>query len=84
MPQGNQRTYYNAALYRIKAKISAGYNTRKFHAGAEFSAIGSSHQQSNGLVQTKAARTYFQVFIGYRFNAPKILIKSTDKVNDML
>ncbi len=84
MPQGNQRTYYNAALYRINAKISAGYNTRKFHAGAEFSAIGSSYQQSNGLVQTKAARTYFQVFIGYRFNAPKILIKSTDKVNDML
>ena len=84
MPEENLRTYYTSPLYRINAKISAGYNTRKFHAGAEFAAIGSSHKQRTGLVQTKAMRTYFQVFVGYRFNAPKILIKSTNKINDLL
>ncbi len=84
LPNKDLRTYYTAPLYRINAKISAGYNSRKFHAGVEFSAIGSSHKQSDGLVQTKAARTFFQIFAGYRFNAPKLLIKSTNTVNDLL
>lgn len=83
MPDENLRSYYTSPLYRINAKFSAGYNTRKFHAGIEYSAIRSFNKQSMGLVQTKASRTYFQIFIGYRFDAPKILITRTDLLNNI-
>jgi hypothetical protein len=76
-------TKMNDPVFRMHEKLGIGYNTRRIFTGAELSMVQSTHKQGNTSVQDKAKRTYFQVFVGYRFNAPKILKRETDAVKTL-
>jgi hypothetical protein len=82
-PDGNVTSNYTDPLLQLQEKIGLGYNSKKLYAGAEFSASQMTHNQNNTSVQINAARIYFQVFVGYRFNAPKFLKHETDVVKDL-
>jgi hypothetical protein len=83
MPEENIKTKETDPLFRIQERAGIGYNSRKFFGGAEVFMSQSSHQESNDIVQIKASRAYFQVFAGYRFNAPKFLKHETDVVKGL-
>jgi hypothetical protein len=76
--EGDVTTKYNDLLFRSQEKIALGYNSRKLFTGIEASLAQSTHNQGNTSVQNESFRTYFQVFIGYRFRAPKFIKHETD------
>ena len=82
-PDENVTTKYTDPLYELKETIGMGYNSKKFYTGAEFSGVQMSHNENNSSVNTKATRVYFQVFVGYRFNAPKFLKHEADVVKSL-
>ena len=83
-PDGNVMSNYTDPLFQLQEKIGLGYNSKQFYAGAEFSASQMTHDQNNTSVQTNATRIYFQVFVGYRFNAPRFLKHQADVVKDLV
>ncbi len=82
-PDGNVTSNYTDHLLQLQEKIGLGYNSKKFYSGAEFYVSQMTHNQNNTSVQTNATRIYFQLFVGYRFNAPKFLKHETDVVKDL-
>lgn len=80
MPDDDIKTRETDPLFRMQERVGIGYNSRKFFAGAEIFMTQSSHSESNKAVQIQASRAYFQVFAGYRFNAPAFLKRETDVV----
>jgi len=79
-PDGNDETKYTDPVFRMAEKGAIGYNSDHFFTGAEISLSQAWHKQNKTTVQTRAMRTYFQVFLGYRFNAPRFLKKETDTI----
>jgi hypothetical protein len=74
------KTNYTDPVFRLAEKAAIGYNSKKFFTGAEISLSQASHVQNNSSVQTSATRAYFQVFLGYRFNAPSFIKRETDLI----
>jgi hypothetical protein len=83
MPTEELHDKHTDPLFRAQERIGFGYNSRKFFAGAELYSSQSTYSESNNAVQVSAMRTSFQVFAGYRFNAPKFLKHETDVVKNM-
>lgn len=82
-PDENVTTIYTNPLFRLQENAGIGYNSRKFYSGAELSLAQSTHNQKNASVQERAIRIFFQVFVGYRFSAPKFLKQETDVVKNL-
>jgi hypothetical protein len=80
--EGNVTTKYTDPLFHFKEKIAFGYNSRKLFTGVETSFAQSIHNQNNASISEKAIRTYFQVFIGYRFTAPWFVRHETDMIKE--
>jgi hypothetical protein len=80
MPGEEIKTRETDPLFRLQERVGIGYNSRKFFGGAEVFLSQSSHSENNNTVQIQSSRAYFQVFAGYRFNAPKFLKHETDVV----
>jgi hypothetical protein len=81
-PDENLITRYNNPQFRIMEKAAIGYNTPRFFAGGELSLMQSSYKETNNLVQNRAKRVYYQVFVGYRFQSPKFLKRQVDVVKE--
>lgn len=77
---GNVNSSYNDLVFRSREKIGLGYNSRKLFAGGEFSIANSFRNMNHSNVQVEATRIYFQVFVGYRFTAPRFIRHETDVV----
>jgi hypothetical protein len=80
IPPDEQKDKYTDPLIRMQERIGIGYNSKKFFSGVELFSSQSSHSETNNIVNVTAMRTSFQVFAGYRFNAPKFLKHETDVV----
>jgi hypothetical protein len=79
-PEGEIDIKNTDPVFSMIEKAAVGYNHNRFYTGAEISLSQAWHKQNKTTVQTKASRTYFQVFLGYRFNAPRFLKKETDTI----
>jgi hypothetical protein len=77
---GETVTKYTDPVFRISEKAGVGYSNNKFFTGAEISLSQAFHKQNSTTVQTKALKSYLQVYFGYRFNAPRFLKKETDAI----
>jgi hypothetical protein len=84
MPEGNLTTYYTDPLFRFQEKISMGYNSRKLFTGLETSFAQRIHNQADNTIHEKGIRTFFQVFIGYRFTAPWFIKHEADVVKGVV
>jgi hypothetical protein len=76
-PEEKIYTDYFSAVFRMQERAGVGYNSSKFFAGADISMVQSVRNDNTTAVQLNASRTYFQVFIGYRFTAPRFVKKNT-------
>ena len=75
---GESESKYTDPVFRIAEKGGIGYSNNKIFTGVEISLSQAFHKQNNTTVQTKALKSYLQVYFGYRFKAPRFLKKGTD------
>lgn len=76
-------TSYNDPVFRMIEKAAFGYNHNRFYTGAEISLNQAWQYHKSNSVKTRTERTYFQVFVGYRFNAPHFLKKKVKQVKNI-
>jgi hypothetical protein len=67
----------NDFILNLDSAFGIGFNSNRFFSGA-FVNFNASTRRDNTIIQFDTYRTYFQVFIGYRFKAPKFLNNSLD------
>jgi len=75
--QENKQTYTN---FIFDGRLNLGYNSDKIFTGMQFNVSGVSY---NKTPETNVAdsSTYFQLYFGYRFGAPKMLERLFDKIH---
>lgn len=80
-PQGNSLDRTSDPLFRGEAMGALGYNADRFFAGFQALGIFEKHDQHHTSTFLKHEAFSMQVFVGYRFDAPKILKKTLDTVH---
>lgn len=80
----NKTVNKNIPIGHISGQAGIGYNGRLFYAGAYWSGSNAGYKQKNATAVNTNSTLYYQVFVGYRFKAPKFLRKSYDDVMDFL
>lgn len=78
-PSGNIESTISNGVVRGFLHAGLGYNANRFFAGTELLYYQTFSKQTNNIEQV-FTRTAYQVFIGYRFNAPKFLKNTFDKI----
>ncbi len=68
--------HYNEPIFRLNEQVSIGANFKRFFTGVQLLASQTKESQGNNPITQKNYYTTFQVFAGYRFNAPKFLRKT--------
>lgn len=69
----------NNFILNLDSAVGIGFNSNRFFSGAYVN-FNASTRKNNAIIQFDTFRTYFQVFVGYRFKAPKFLKNSVDWV----
>ncbi len=67
------RTTLSGGVLRGQAHLGLGYNAGKFVAGGELLLQEDFASQLDGVVDMQFSRMGFQLFVGYRFQAPRFL-----------
>ncbi len=70
-------------LTELNFKGSIVYDKNNIYLGAHYSYLVLNHNVDRSSY-IKDNIPYFQLFVGYRFNAPKFVLKAADDVNDEL
>lgn len=84
LPDENVKTNYSNGVFRINGRSGIGYNSERFFGGAEIGAYQSFRNNNISTVTIATTGITYQIFIGYRFKAPKFLKKSVDKVEEII
>jgi hypothetical protein len=74
-PTGDIETTQSSGVLRGYLHAGLGYNGNRFVAGAEVLYYKTFSKQTSN-VEMVFTRSAFQIFIGYRFNAPNFIVKS--------
>ncbi|NHF60352.1 DUF4421 domain-containing protein [Flavobacteriaceae bacterium TP-CH-4] len=74
---------FSTGLAQVVLRTALGYNSEKFFTGLNFSAQVLEYEQEDNTVFDDAI-TFVELYIGYRFNAPKKWIKKADDFNRRL
>lgn len=69
--------------YATEFKLLLDYNTTRFFTGANIS-LNSLYPNINAGIEFKDQQLFFEVYLGYRFNAPARVVKTMDDVEDKL
>ncbi|MCF6297316.1 MAG: DUF4421 domain-containing protein [Flavobacteriaceae bacterium] len=73
----------NNFVFHLNAHFGLGYNSRKVYGGAFLKGI-TANRGKNSLIGFNTARGIFQLYIGYRFKAPKPLKEGFDWLEDQI
>lgn len=79
-PNNTEITKSSSPVFRWEGRAGLGYNSYKFFAGAYFKASDIQYKQENTTVVNGNIRAAYQVFVGYRFEAPRFFNKAYDKI----
>lgn len=71
-------TRQSNVIFRVDGNAGAGFNGKRFFAGAYFRYSGASFNQQRTTAVSKEANLSGQVFAGYRLQAPKWLASNVD------
>ncbi|MCF6306887.1 MAG: DUF4421 domain-containing protein [Flavobacteriaceae bacterium] len=82
---GNSNNNTNTAfVFSFKSGISAGYNGKKIFAGLGYDYSYSSEKFNENSTQIQPSKDQFNVYLGYRFKAPKQLRKPVEKIEEIV
>jgi len=80
MPSGEVTTKQSHGISRFAVFGAAGYDAKRFFVGGQLmKSTKSYNQKGESTIVTVNDRLVYQLFTGYRFNAPKFLKSSLDK-----
>lgn len=71
----------NSFVFHLNAQLGLGYNTERFYAGSYLKGIVVARGK-NSLMGFNTFRGVFQIYVGYRFKAPKFVKDSFDWMED--
>lgn len=77
---GKYKTESNNTIWRGEGQLAFGYNTKRIFAGIEANLGHESYRQGKSTSTISNDGLFFQVFAGYRFDAPKVLDNTIDNV----
>ncbi len=80
LPSGNDTGIHCYPIYRAEAQFALGYHSQRFFIGSQVVASWATYDQDKTSTIIINDRFTYQVFIGYRLNAPKVLKSLVDKV----
>ncbi|MCF6308577.1 MAG: DUF4421 domain-containing protein [Flavobacteriaceae bacterium] len=69
--------------FNFDGHLGLGYNSNQWFGGGFFRLLTTTRKETT-IVNYDTFRTHFQVFIGYRFGAPKFLEKQADWVEEKI
>ena len=69
-------------FFSFKTGTSIGYNGKKFYFGSELKYHAYSEDFNKNEISLQPSKIIFQVFLGYRFKAPKQVSKPLDYIED--
>ncbi len=72
----------NETFFALSSGISAGYNGKKYYFGAGFNYNVNSEKFNDDNINLQPITYNFNIFIGYRFKAPKQVSKPIDLIED--
>ena len=75
--QQKNETYTN---FIFEGRLNLGYNSDKIFTGMQFNINGVSYNK-NQETEVEDSNAYFQLYLGYRFGAPKMLERLFDKIH---
>lgn len=78
-PAGEETTHYTNAIFRADGACALGYNGKRFFAGTQLMISDEAYNQDKTISLIVSDRLTYQVFLGYRFNAPGFLKRSVNK-----
>ena len=81
-PEGDYSSSTDEPIYRLEAAGAIGYSSRRFFAGGQVVASWERYEQEGTTAVVVSDRLTYQVFIGYRFDAPGFLTGLTDRAKD--
>ena len=73
-------TESNNTIWRGEAQLAFGYNTKRIFAGLEANLGHEYYQHGKSTSTISNDGLFFQVFAGYRFDAPKIVDQTIDNL----
>lgn len=68
-------------LAQASALLALGYNSERFFAGINSRGMASNHQAADDVLMDDTV-SYATAFIGYRFDAPKFLVKGKERIEE--
>jgi hypothetical protein len=77
---GNVVTRRARPVFHWDGRAGLGYNNQRFFAGIYVGASAVGYREKNVAVAYNNVRAAYQLFVGYRFKAPKFLYKTYDDV----
>ncbi|MFV0377118.1 MAG: DUF4421 family protein [Mangrovibacterium sp.] len=75
---------YNNVIYHGTLGLTLGYDSKRFFWGFDLSASGETYNQGKAESVLTQTKTTLSFHLGYRFNPPKFLKKSADKINSVI
>ncbi len=79
---GNEISRNHTPAFRLDARTGLGYNAPRFFTGAYMNVISNASRQQHTAVINSDDRLIFRVFIGYRFRAPKFIVRKMDQLTE--
>ena len=73
---------YSRTFFSLETGATIGYNGNKFYFGSEFKYQAFSEMFDKKEISLQPSKIIFQVFLGYRFKAPKQVAKPLDYIED--
>ena len=73
LPSGNYTNIYRNPVYRLESQLAIGYNSQRVFIGSQIVASWSTYDQNKTSTIIVNNRLTYQIFLGYRFNAPNVL-----------
>lgn len=76
------RTSSSNAIYKLDTDLGLGYNGERLFAGVQVQGSAITFGTKDPTVVSQNEKSFYQVFVGYRFAAPKFFKKMLDKAEE--
>jgi len=80
-PTGYEHDHLKSPIFQLDGRVGAGYNGERFFGGGYITLTASSYEEQGSAVTVGDGKSFYQLFIGYRFRAPSFMTKTYDDVN---
>ena len=77
-------SHYHEPVFKLNEQVGIGINLNRFFAGAVLIASQAMENQGDNPIREQYRYMTFNVFVGYRFGAPKFLRRTFDKIEGII